>query len=165
MTADPVPPWSAWFWLNLKSLAAMYFIVFFLIIMMAAMNRIPDNRIGLIKIISKLLHPLLRLAGVGLKAAIITIVGMIMGLACGGGLIIAESRSGSIPKSDIFGSITLMNLGHSLAEDTIVLAALGGSLWGLLGGRLAFAAALTGLIVRLAQKPAFQSFLIDRKYV
>jgi hypothetical protein len=160
MTADPVPPWSAWFWLNLKSLAAMYFIVFFLIIMMAAMGRI-----GLIKIISKLLHPLLRLAGVGLKATMITIVGMIMGLAYGGGLIIAESRSGSIPKSDIFGSITLMNLCHSLVEDTIVLAALGGSLWGLLGGRLAFAVALTGLIVRLAQKPAFQSFLIGRKYV
>jgi hypothetical protein len=87
-----------------------------------------------------------------------------LGLAYGGGLIIAESKSGKIPPPDIFGSITLMSLCHSLLEDTILLAALGGSLWGLLAGRLAFSLAATALIVRAARKPSLRPFLVGRKY-
>jgi hypothetical protein len=50
-------------------------------------------------------------------------------------------------------------------EDTILLAALGGSLWGLLGGRLVFAVIVTGLLVRLAKLPFFQPILVGREYV
>jgi hypothetical protein len=159
-TVDPRPPWGTWFVSNVKSLAAIYFIVSALILLMAFLRKVR-----LIKLFAVILSPLMRLSGVGSKATMITIIGMVMGLAYGGGLIIAESKSGRIPKNDIYGSITLMALSHSLFEDTLVMASLGGSLWGLFVGRIVFSVAITGLIVRAARISAAQSFLIGRKYV
>jgi hypothetical protein len=120
---------------------------------------------GLIKLITIVLGPLMGVAGVGRKATMITIIGMTLGLAYGGGLIIAESKSGDIPKEDIYGSIILMAICHSLIEDTIILASMGGSLWGLLLGRLVFAIVLTGILVRLARLPMAKPFLIGKKYL
>ncbi|MDR1112107.1 MAG: hypothetical protein LBP92_15780 [Deltaproteobacteria bacterium] len=157
--ADPVPPWGTWAIVNVKSLAAIFLIVWVLVLLMALMRRI-----GLIGLITFLLAPLMRVSGVGRKATMITIIGMVLGLAYGGGLIIAESRSGNIPRADIYSSITLMALCHSLLEDTIILASLGGSLWGLLVGRLAFAVLLAGLIVRAARRPLGKAILVGKKY-
>lgn len=156
---DPNPPWGQWLIGSLESLAAMWLIVMSLLLIMAGMRKI-----GLIKLFTALLSPLMRVAGVGPKATMITIIGMLLGLAYGGGLIIAESRSGRIPAPDIHGSITLMALCHSLLEDTIILAALGGSLWGLLAGRIAYSVILTAAIVRAARKPSLRPFLVGGKY-
>ncbi|MDR1298510.1 MAG: hypothetical protein LBO05_14355 [Deltaproteobacteria bacterium] len=158
-SADPVPPWDVWLLSNLKSLVFIFLVVTFLVVLMAVMRMI-----GLIKIVSRIFQPLMRLSGIGDKATMITIIGMVMGLAIGGGLIIAESRSGKIPKNDIFSSITLMNLCHSLFEDTILMASLGGTLWALLLGRIIYSVLMTGLIVRLSKRPRGQSILIGRKY-
>jgi hypothetical protein len=158
-SADPVPPWGTWALSSAESLVVMYFIVALLLLIMAGMRRI-----GLIKLVSNILNPLMKIAGVGPKATMITIFGMILGLAYGGGLIIAESRSGEIPKADVYGSIILMALCHSLLEDTILMTAIGSSLWGLLVGRLAFAVLLTAIIVRAARFPAIQGLLIGRRY-
>ncbi|MDR0354461.1 MAG: hypothetical protein LBJ64_01810 [Deltaproteobacteria bacterium] len=156
---DPAPPWGQWLWSSLKSLAAIFVVVLTLVLLMAILEKI-----GLIKIFSLILSPFMRVSGVGPKATMITIIGMVMGLAYGGGLIIAASKSGEIPKRDIYGSIILMALCHSIFEDTIILASLGGSLWGLLAGRIVFATLLCGLIVRLASRPSAQAIFIGRKY-
>ena len=156
---DPRRPWGAWLLGSVESIAAMWLIVLSLLLLMAGMRRL-----GIIKLFTAILSPLMRIAGVGPKATMITIIGMLLGLAYGGGLIIAESRGGQIPKPDIFGSITLMALCHSLLEDTILLAALGGSLWGLLAGRLAYSLIVTAIIVRAARRPALRNFLVGRKY-
>jgi hypothetical protein len=157
--SDPVPSWGMWLLGMAESLGLIFAVILILLIIIAGMRRI-----GLITLFSRILGPLMKLSGVGPKATMITIFGMILGLAYGGGLIIAESRSGEIPKVDIYGSITLMAICHSILEDTILLSALGGSLWGLLIGRLAFAVLLTGLIVRAARIPSIQGLLIGRKY-
>jgi spore maturation protein SpmB len=159
LDVDPNPPWGVWLVGCLKSLLAMWLIVTSLLLIMAGFRKV-----GLIKLLTAALSPLMRLAGVGPKATMITIIGMLLGLAYGGGLIIAESRSGRVPAPDIYGSITLMALCHSLLEDTIILAALGGSLWGLLAGRLVFSVALTGVIVRAARRPGLRPLLVGRKY-
>ncbi|MDR2301071.1 MAG: hypothetical protein LBF38_03385 [Deltaproteobacteria bacterium] len=159
-SGDPVPPWSLWLWSSIKSLLAIFAIVWFLLILMAAMRKI-----GLIKIFTIFLSPIMRLSGVGQKATMITVIGMLLGLAYGGGLIIAESKSGNIPKHDIYGSIILMAICHSLLEDTIVMASMGGSIWGLLVGRLVFAVLLAGLIIRLAKRPPARAILIGKKYI
>jgi hypothetical protein len=156
---DPRPPWGAWLIGCLESLLAMWLIVVSLLLLMAAMRRL-----GLIKLLTALLAPLMKVAGVGPKATMITIFGMLLGLAYGGGLIIAESRSGRVPAPDIFGSITLMALCHSLLEDTIILGSLGGSLWGLFAGRLAYSVILTAVISRAARKPSLKPWLVGRKY-
>ncbi|MDR2367413.1 MAG: hypothetical protein LBF58_04770 [Deltaproteobacteria bacterium] len=158
-TADPVPPWGVWLLGSVKSMLAIFIIVWVLLLMMAGMRKV-----GLIKLITLALSPIMRLSGVGPKATMITVFGMILGLGYGGGLIIAESRTGNVPKEDIYGSIILMAICHSLLEDTAILASIGGSLWGLLVGRLIFAVALAGLIIRLAKRPSAKPILIGRKY-
>ena len=50
----------------------------------------------------------------------------------------ADGREGTLTPRDALCSISLLGLAHSLIEDTILLALLGGSLWGLLGFRLVF---------------------------
>jgi spore maturation protein SpmB len=158
--ADPVPPWGVWLLGNLKSLAAIFLIVWALILLMALMRKI-----GLLKLCTMALSPLMRLSGVGPKATMITLIGMLMGLAYGGGLIIAESKGGQIPREDVYGSIMLMAICHSLLEDTIVMSSLGGSLWGLLIGRIVFGVLLAGLIVRTARRPMAQTILVGKKYL
>ena len=156
---DPFPPWGEWVVDCLWSLAAMWVVVMTLLLVMAGMRKV-----GLMRLFTALLSPLMRLSGVGPKATMITVLGMLLGLAYGGGLIIAESRSGRVPAADVYGSITLMSLCHSLLEDTIILAAMGGSLWGLLVGRLIFSVAVTAAIVRAARRPSLRPLLVGRKY-
>jgi hypothetical protein len=159
LAVDPFPPWGAWLLGCLKTVAAMFLIVLALLLIMAGMRAV-----GLMRLFTAMLSPLMRLAGVGPKATLITIFGMLLGLAYGGGLIIAESRSGRVPPPDVYGSLTLMSLCHSLLEDTIILAALGGSLWGLLAGRLVYSVVLTAAIVRAARRPSMRPILVGRKY-
>jgi hypothetical protein len=160
MGLDPLPPWGDWIISTIKSLAAIYLIVVALMLMMVGLRKT-----GLIRYLAAILDPLMRLSGVSPKATMITVFGMIVGLAYGGGLIIAESKSGRVPKPDVFGSITLMAMCHSLFEDTIILAALGGSLWGLLFGRIVFSVILTRIIVHAASCNAAKPFIIGKKYI
>jgi hypothetical protein len=138
---------------------AIFVIVWALLIVMAI-----TRKIGLMKLIILLLSPLMRLSGVGPKATMITVIGMVMGLGYGGGLIIAESKSGNIPKEDIYNSIILMAICHSLLEDSILLASLGGSLWGLLLGRVIFAVLLARLVIQLAKLPKTKPIMVGKKY-
>jgi hypothetical protein len=94
-----------------------------------------------------LLGPLLRALGIGREAAPLTIIGMIMGLTYGGGLIIKESRSGRVSSRDVFASLTLMGLAHSMIEDTLLMMVLGGHLSGILWARVLFALAVVSLLV------------------
>jgi hypothetical protein len=72
-----------------------------------------------------------------------------MGLSYGGGLIINEARAGTVAKKDLFTSITLMSLCHSLFEDTMLMVLIGGHLSALLWGRLVFSLLSTMLLVKL----------------
>jgi spore maturation protein SpmB len=158
-SSDPVPPWGVWIWSSVKSLLAIFAIVWVLLVIIECFRKI-----GLMKIITASLAPVMRLAGVGQKATMITVIGMLLGLAYGGGLIIAESKSGNVPKEEIYGSIILMAICHSLLEDTIILGALGGSIWGLLVGRLIMGVALAGFVIRMARRPQAKPYLVGRKY-
>ncbi len=96
------------------------------------------KKAGVINRLNNLLEPLLKLMGMSKKAAPITIIGMTLGLAYGGGLIIREAKSKILTKKDTFLSLSLMGLSHSLIEDTILMVAIGASLVGILLGRLIF---------------------------
>jgi hypothetical protein len=74
---------------------------------------------------------------------------MVMGLTYGGGLIIQESKSGAVRAKDVFASLTLMGLTHSLIEDTLLLSLLGAHLSGILWARLLFSLVVVAGLVRL----------------
>ncbi len=122
--------------------------IFLIISGLVALMRVFDA-IRLTEFMNRLLGPVLKLMGIGPKASSITIIGLTMGLSYGGGLIIHEARSGSIDESDIFFSLSLMGLCHSLFEDTFLLMLIGGAFSGLFWGRLLFALVVVALLVRV----------------
>ncbi|MGL4208342.1 MAG: hypothetical protein ACRCTY_03030, partial [Candidatus Adiutrix sp.] len=107
------PPWGQWLISTAKQLIFILILIEVLMIFMELVKYF-----NLTRLIMKVLGPFLKLAGVGEKALMVTVFGCVLGLTYGGGLIIAESRSGHLSKQDIFGSMMLMAAFHSLFEDT-----------------------------------------------
>jgi hypothetical protein len=91
-------------------------------------------------------------------AAPVTVIGMTLGLAYGGGLIIQEARSGILGKRDVFFSLALMGLTHSLFEDTLLMMLLGGRLSGILAWRVVFSLLVIFLLVRLLMRVSDKAF-------
>ena len=137
----PLPMWAAE---QIKNLALIFCIILVLVVLMRIMHklRIVDG-------LTWLLRPVLRFLGIGREAATLTIIGMVMGLTYGGGLIIQESRSGTVEARDVFASLTLMGLTHSLIEDTLLLTMIGAHLSGILWARLLFSLLVVAGLVRL----------------
>jgi hypothetical protein len=136
-----LPEWALG---QVKNLILIFVIIFVLVALMRIMHRlrIVDGLIWL-------LRPVLRFLGIGREAATLTIIGMVLGLTYGGGLIIQESKSGNVQAQDVFSSLTLMGLTHSLIEDTVLFSLLGAHLSGILWARLLFSLLAVALLVRL----------------
>ena len=96
-----------------------------------------------------LLSPLLLLLGLSKQASNITIIGITLGLSFGGGLLIKEAESGKLSPKDIFISMALLALCHSLIEDTLLIMLLGAHISGVLWGRLAFSLVFVALMSHL----------------
>ena len=137
----PIPVWALG---QIKNLALIFCIILVLVALMRIMHklRIVDG-------LTWVLRPVLRFLGIGREAATLTIIGMVMGLTYGGGLIIRESRSGTMEARDVFASLTLMGLTHSLIEDTLLLTMIGAHLSGILWARLLFSLLVVAGLVRL----------------
>lgn len=94
---------------------------------------------GILRLMMKLLAPVLRLAGIEREAEHFTAVGLFLGISYGAGLLIREARSGSVSPRQIFISCVFMGFAHSIVEDTLIFVALGADVSGILIGRLVFA--------------------------
>ncbi len=104
--------------------------------------------VGMLNLLERLLTPVLPHFGMTGKAAPITVVGMLMGLGYGGALIIREAQTGKLGKEEAFNAMLLLGLCHSLFEDTLLMAAIGGKFIGILWGRMAFSLFFLYLWVR-----------------
>lgn len=129
------------------NLASIFGVILVLIILMRLLTAIKA-----IDLMNRLLRPILGLIGIGPKASAITVIGLTMGLSYGGGLIINESQKGNVGKEDIFYSLTLMGLCHSLIEDTMLLMLIGGHFSGIFWGRLIFAIIAVAGIVQIVRR-------------
>ncbi|MDP3431299.1 MAG: hypothetical protein Q8R89_13335 [Desulfomicrobium sp.] len=122
--------------------------VFVIILALSLIMRV-FTAIGLTGLCVRLLAPVLRLLGIGPAAGTLTIVGMVMGLAYGGGMIMHEAHSGKVGSKDIFSSLSLMGLSHSVFEDTLLMIVIGGHVSGLLWARIIFTLVVIALLVRV----------------
>ncbi len=122
----------------------MIVVVIFLIVVCMRLFR----AIGFLRLLEKILAPVLPFFGMSHRAAPITVVGMIMGIGYGGALIIRETSTGKLAKEEVFNSMALMGLCHGLVEDTLIMAAIGGKFGGILWGRIVFSLIVTYLLVR-----------------
>ncbi|WP_196772809.1 hypothetical protein [Pseudodesulfovibrio alkaliphilus] len=144
-TADPtLASWAVDQSINLASIFAVILVLLLLMRLLTALR--------IVELMNRLLRPLLKLIGIGPKASAITVIGLTMGLSYGGGLIINEARQGNVGKEDVFYSLTLMGLCHSLIEDTLLLALIGGHISGIFWGRLIFAVVAVAGIVQIVRR-------------
>lgn len=159
--ASTDPGWAGFARAAAGSLAWMFVILLGLVALLRLMEAI-----GLTRRLTALLAPVLRVAGISPAATPLAMVGLLLGLAYGGGLIIREARKGHLAARDVFLTTALMALAHSLIEDTLLVVALGADLTSVLVGRVVFSIALVAVIARLvAVMPdrAFFRFLYSAK--
>ncbi len=152
------PSWGGWAFSELRNLGSIVLIIFSLMALLRLLKKI-----GLVDLMTRLLEPVLSLLGIGRQAAPLTIVGISLGLSYGGGLIIQEAQSGRLSRQDLFSSITLMGLCHSLIEDSLLMMVLGGHISGVFWARLLFSLVTVYLLVRLIRvlpKPFFDRYIV-----
>ena len=135
--------WAGWTAGQARSLALMFVIMLGLVLFLRV-----TERIGLMEAVRRLLSPFLRRLGLGPAAAPITVIGMTMGISYGGGMIIEESRTGHMTGRETFHAMNLLNLSHSLFEDSLLMMAVGGHVIGVFGARFAFTLLVVPLLVR-----------------
>ncbi|MDP4266940.1 MAG: nucleoside recognition domain-containing protein [Bacteroidota bacterium] len=135
-----------------------YILIFFMILSLIFLLRIL-KKTGIIYHITKILSPVLNKLGIGEKAIPITIIGLTLGVAYGGAIIINESKNENIPKRDVFSSIILMGLCHSIIEDSLVMLSIGANISGIIIGRMIFAFIFTWFIVKTTSKISSRYFL------
>ncbi len=139
--------WSAWFIAELRQMVMIFLIILTLMTILAILKKV-----GITDLLTRLLGPIMNLLGISRKAAPITIIGMTLGISLGGGLIIREAQDSSLSKRDLFASVTLMSLCHSLFEDTMLMVLLGSHLSGILWARMLFSMVVIYLLVKLAYR-------------
>ncbi len=139
---------EAWAMGQLWTLFQVFVIIAILVVFLRALKWS-----GIEKLLAKALQTVLRFVGLSERTTSITIIGMTLGLTYGGGLLINEAKKGNISKRDIFGSMSLLSVCHSLIEDTLLILLIGGDLTGILYARVLFAVLLIAAIMRLIPKP------------
>jgi hypothetical protein len=147
--ADDLNQQSLFSWAlgELWNLFYIFLIVLGLFLLMELLKKLK-----VIDFLNRILQPFLKFMGIGPTASAIAMIGLTMGISFGGGLIIHEARSGRIDKKDVFFSLTLMGLSHSLIEDSLLMVMIGGHLSGILFARLLFSILIVALLVKFTAR-------------
>jgi len=132
---------------ELRNYGFLFMIVTGLIIILDILKRV-----GVIEKINRLLEPVLRILGIGKDAIPITVVGMTLGLAYGGALIIKDVKQSKLKKRDVFYALFLMSLCHSMIEDSLLMMSIGASYTGVFVFRIIFALIITYIFVKITEK-------------
>jgi len=130
---------------EVKNLGMIYVVIACLVGLMRALDAL-----GVTRLFEAALMPFLKLMGIGGGAATITVIGLVMGLAYGGGLIMHDVHKGKVERRDVFPAISLMSLSHALIEDTLLMYLIGATMWGTFVGRLLFSLLVVAALSRLA---------------
>jgi hypothetical protein len=136
--------WSGWFWAQGQNLLMIQLIIVVLLTTLKILKLL-----GVETLMAWLLRPLLGLLRISPEATRISIVGVTLGLSYGGGILIQEAKAGHVSKHDIFCSMALLALCHSLIEDTLLVMLLGAHVSGVLWLRLAFSLIVVAVLARL----------------
>lgn len=141
-----------------------YYLMIFLIILGLMILMRVLKKTGALDRLNNFLKPGLEFLGMSKNAAILPVIGLTLGLAYGGGLIVKEAKTRLISKKDAFLSLSFMGLSHSLIEDTILTLSIGASIFGILVGRVIFTIIIMILIVKFINflsKKTFEKYFIN----
>lgn len=138
------------FWVWVLSELKNYFIIFLLITVLIIILDLL-KKVGVIELVNKALYPILKVLGIGKEVIPITVFGMTLGLAYGGGLIINEVEQNELNKRDVFYALLLMSLCHSLIEDSLLMISIGAHYSGVFIFRTLFALIITFVFVQITK--------------
>ena len=138
---------KGWLSSQLKNLTLISLVISFIILIMRVLERI-----GVINIITSMLEPVLKIVGIKKASIPVVIVGLTLGIAYGGGLIIEEAKKGNIEREEIWASLSFMSLSHALIEDTLLMMVIGGHLSGILFARLVYTFIVLYLVLKIKGK-------------
>lgn len=138
------------FWVWVLSELKNYFIIFLLITVLIIILDLL-KKVGVIELVNKALYPILKVLGIGKEVIPITVFGMTLGLAYGGGLIINEVEQNELNKRDVFYALLLMSLCHSLIEDSLLMISIGAHYSGVFIFRTIFALIITFIFVLITK--------------
>ena len=126
--------------------------LFLIFVTIVALHTMLDilKWLGVTDFIVRRCRGLLGIFGMSEEVGPLVVIGMLMGIVYGGGLIISEAKRHTIADREVFAAMSLLALLHAVIEDTAIMVLIGGSLSGVLWGRMLFAAAMTFLIVQIA---------------
>ncbi|MBV0933970.1 hypothetical protein [Marinobacterium weihaiense] len=147
--------WQGWALSQLETLAWTALVI---LLLMTALRLL--RLLGVERLLAWLLRPVLKLIGIAPGALSITLIGMTLGLAYGGGLLIREAERGDIAPADIFCAISLLGLCHSLIEDTLLVLLIGADLSGVFWARLVFSLLVIATLSRLLPRLRRQHWLV-----
>jgi spore maturation protein SpmB len=108
--------------------------------------------IGVEQLMVFLLTPLLKLLGIRKEAASLSIVGITLGLSYGGGLLMNEAAKGHLSRQDIFASLSVLGLCHSMIDDTLLMLLIGADVNAIIWARLLFSVLVTAMLVKIAKR-------------
>ena len=154
--------WAAWALNELKNYGIIIAIIFLLV---ACIHLLDVS--GILKVVNKSLEPILSWLGISKTMLPLTVVGLTLGIAYGGGLLVEEGRQKGLKPKEIFYSMTLMGLFHSIFEDTLLMLSMGGHWSGVIVFRMIFALVITFLIVRFTRnikEGIFLRFFMTKGY-
>lgn len=126
---------------QLKNFAVIFMVISALLLLLKVLKVL-----GIEKLMALLLRPFLRLLGISKDATNLTIIGITLGLSFGGGLLINEAKKGHIAARDVFTAIMLLNLLHSLIEDTLLILLIGADFYTIFWGRIVSSVLIVALI-------------------
>ena len=152
---------SSWLINQLKGLLFIQLVIVCLLIVLEILKNL-----GIEKLIAFIMQPFLKVLGIGQSASTIVVVGLTIGLGFGGGLMIKDVRTGKVNERDAISALLLINLFHSLLEDTSLVMLLNPSLFLILLCRAIFVFAVTFVIlklIRILPDKIFHAFLINHK--
>ena len=151
------PTFMGWILKELKNYGMICIMIFSLISLMEILRRIR-----FMELLEKAIFPLVK--GIGLKKEIIplAVIGLTLGIAYGGALMINESKQKNIDRRQIFYALALMGLCHSMIEDSLLMIAVGGHWSGVFVFRILFSFLFTWMIVRVTQNWSDEKF---KKYL
>lgn len=135
---------SAWAISQIESLVMIQIIIIVLLFFLKVLKTI-----GFEALMVRALQPLLRMLGIGKSASTISIIGILLGLSFGGGLLINEAKKGTVPHRDIFITIVMLGLLHSIIEDTLLVLLLGADIGAVLFARIFFTFVVIAILSRL----------------
>ncbi|MGS1117250.1 nucleoside recognition domain-containing protein [Castellaniella sp. UC4442_H9] len=122
---------ASWLWSTGESMLLILLIIIALVVLLDVLERLKIT-----PVITRLLTPVLKLSGLEERAAPLTTVGVLLGLAYGGALIIDAAEREKYSRRTRLLALSWLSLCHALIEDTLLIVALGASLWVILLGRV-----------------------------